>query len=71
MKLSVFHHFSETICMSNFMDFQEHVLYLMSEEDVIYADGLNIVQELSYVAKIVFLFADFNFLGTFPSKVKF
>lgn len=28
--------------MSNFMDFQEDVLDLISEEDIIYADGLNI-----------------------------
>lgn len=57
--------------MSNFMDFQEDVLDLISEEDIIYADGLNIDQELSYVAKIVCPFSDFNFLRTFLSKVKF
>lgn len=57
--------------MSSFMDLQRDVLDLMGEEDFNYTDGFNLDQELSYVASMECPFADFNFRGTFLSKVKF
>lgn len=52
------------------MDLQRDALDLMAEEDISYEDGLH-DQDLSYVASMECPFADFNFRGTFLSKVKF
>lgn len=52
------------------MDLQGDALSLMAEENISYEDGLH-DQELSYVARIECPFADFNFRGTFLSKVIF
>lgn len=64
-----FYYFSETISRLD-MDLQRDALDLMAEEDISYEDGLH-DQELSYVASKECPFADFNFRGTFLSKVKF
>lgn len=49
------------------MNVQGDTFDLMDEEDFSYADGLNLDQELSYVANTECSFTDFNFQGTFLS----